>query len=513
MAKKRAVYSLTDEHRARLPEWRDLWLSRILRTAPQTDEDRRFCTEAIDGLYRAAKLPTVPVIYVPSPIVGAAAWCFASMVWWLREHPEKHVALCGRTLTETDYAAAIRVASARIAKAAHGLPLDPLPKPSDATNVATSVATNVATRVATSAATNVATSAATNVATSVATRDATSVATRDATRDATHDATRVATRVATSAATNVATRAATHAATHDATRDATNAATHDATRDATNVATNVATHDATRAATHAATHDATRDATNAAATHDATHAATHAATRDATNDATNDATDGPLVRLLLASLAQWSRNWNGGNHWGQWCSYLSFFREVAGLRLPEYDRWIHYERAAIYGCHRFMHSRFCLVSDFPKTISRDVDHRSHAEHGPALSYRDGWSVYSWHGTRVPREWIERRGSLDPTTALTWPQIEQRRAAAEIVGWDGILAALPHETIDTDPDPEIGTLLRVDLPDSPGERFLRVRCGTGRMFVMPVPPEVPTALAAQEWIWSVGPGEYRPEVRT
>ena len=69
-------------------------------------------------------------------------------------------------------------------------------------------------------------------------------------------------------------------------------------------------------------------------------------------------------------------------------------------------------------------------------------------------------------------------------------------------------------VDKDADPQIGTLLRVDLPDAPGEQFLKVQCGTGRSFALPVPPTMATALDANAWTYNIGPQQLRKlEVRT
>jgi hypothetical protein len=187
-------------------------------------------------------------------------------------------------------------------------------------------------------------------------------------------------------------------------------------------------------------------------------------------------------------------------------AFLSFFRHVAGLDLPEYYKWQHYEAAAIHGGPRFMHRKFWIVSDFPTSIRRDAEHRPHCETGPSLAWRDGWTAYYWRGVAVPGDWVLRRESLDPATALTWPNVEQRRAAAEIVGWARVLESLSPRVIDTDPDPEIGTLMHVDLPDAPGSAFLRVRCGTKREFCLPVPAELTTALAANAWTYSLDANE-------
>ncbi|WP_210249241.1 DUF6745 domain-containing protein, partial [Agrobacterium vitis] len=157
----------------------------------------------------------------------------------------------------------------------------------------------------------------------------------------------------------------------------------------------------------------------------------------------------------------------------------------------------------------------CFVSDRPRKVTFDDQKRLHGETGKAVEYSDGWGVSAWHGTRIPDEWLANKSSITAKTALTWENIEQRRAACEIVGWAKILRELDAKVIDTDGDPLIGTLVEVRLPDlDRPARFCRVQCGTGREFAIGVPPEINTALQAQAWIIGVQPSEFiRPEVRT
>lgn len=120
----------------------------------------------------------------------------------------------------------------------------------------------------------------------------------------------------------------------------------------------------------------------------------------------------------------------------------------------------------------------------------------------ALKYRDGTGVYAWHGTRVPDEWIKVKSKLTAKTALTWTNLEQRRAACEIIGWNNVLKELKAKIIDKDDDPMVGELLEVELPDIGREKFLRVQCGTKRMFTLPVPPDMKTALQANCWTYNI-----------
>lgn len=252
----------------------------------------------------------------------------------------------------------------------------------------------------------------------------------------------------------------------------------------------------------------------------ATRAATDAATRAATRAATDAATDAAssVCRELagqagIACAKNWNGVYQGGNMWAGWCAHVNGMHDVIGLDLPEYAVYKYYEDAAMHGGLRVMHEEFCIVSDFPEVLKKDEQNRPHCEDGPSHRWRDGWSLYHWHGVRVPDEWIEDKASLDPKTALAWPNIEQRRAACEIVGWARITKELDAATLDEDDDPEIGTLFEAEIPDSGKERFLQVRCGTGREFVIPVPREMKTALQANAWTYGLESYEYKPEIRT
>jgi len=159
------------------------------------------------------------------------------------------------------------------------------------------------------------------------------------------------------------------------------------------------------------------------------------------------------------------------------------------------------------------HENVLAISDRPEFINRDAEGRLHSETGASISYRDGWKLYHWHGVAIPEAWVTGN---KPTAkeSLTWENIEQRRAACEIVGWNNVLRELNAKVIDADGDPEIGTLLEAEIPDSGKERFLQVTCGTGRVFVLPVDRKCKTAIEASAWTYGIDDLQsYKPEIRT
>ena len=194
-------------------------------------------------------------------------------------------------------------------------------------------------------------------------------------------------------------------------------------------ATRGATDDATAGATRGATADATDDATYGAtygATRGATRGATAGATAGATDDATADATRGATI-FLVRCIAHWWRFRDGGNMWSGWPAYLSFFRHIAKLEI-DYTKWQHYEAAAIHAGPRFMHERFCIVSDRPLFVHRDTANRAHCIDGPHIKWRDGVELHHIHGIRVtPRI---TAGEFGAREVLEQPNAEVRRVMLE-----------------------------------------------------------------------------------
>lgn len=333
------------------------------------------------------------------------------------------------------------------------------------------------------------------------------------------------TRNATRKSTVVATHNATYNATYNATLAATSAATLDATDNATYSATLAATDNATLDATYSATLDATYNATHSAT--DATYNATRVATLDATYNATLAATDSAaeVCKLLAGSFGlecaiRWSSNYQGGNTWASYDCYLTAARDILGLQLPSHAAYAHWEQAAIHGGFRVMHEDFCMVSDFPEFIRIDDMNRPHCETGPSHRWRDGWSLYHWHGVSVPAHWIEQRATLDPNEVIKVENVEQRAVGAEIVGWPRMLDVLKARVIHDSGNDDMGQLIELTLPGLrvPG-RFLKAKCPRNGIIVEGVPYisdidglPIDTALAAQAWRVGDAMSEYEHPTR-
>lgn len=215
----------------------------------------------------------------------------------------------------------------------------------------------------------------------------------------------------------------------------------------------------------------------------------------------------------LRDQSIWNQNFLWGSHDIYWIAWARFAQNI-GVKLEKKTaRHLDIMERISRECEWWWpYEGICFVSEKPET-KWDDNNRLHAERGPAVRYEDGYELYAWHGVTIPGQWIKDKNSLTPQIALKHPNMEQRRAACEILGWANILKELDAKIIDQDADPQIGVLLEVNIPDIGKENFLKVLCGTGREFALPVPPDMKTALQANAWTWALEDYEYKPEVRT
>jgi hypothetical protein len=138
----------------------------------------------------------------------------------------------------------------------------------------------------------------------------------------------------------------------------------------------------------------------------------------------------------------------------------------------------------------------------------------HCENGLAVEYADGYGIAMYRGQLIPNDWVQ--GKLPkPIEALRWPNIDQRQAACELVGWDNIVHPDNRAVmIDKGKNMMIGELWEMPLPDSGPQRFIRATCGTGRTAVVLTDNKYDTALEANAASYGMPPALFEQiEIRT
>ena len=249
-------------------------------------------------------------------------------------------------------------------------------------------------------------------------------------------------------------------------------------------------------------------------TYNATRAATNAVTDDATNVATNEnrwfTYQGDMPQLaslfgdaqfLLSCAASSWRMRSGGNQWSGWAAFVSFFRHIVKLPI-DYSKWDAWEKLAIHSGPRYVHEKFCIISDRPEVLLVDDFNRPHCEDGPFCRWRDGFSLFSIHGVRVPAWVVLHPERITPTLIFEEENAEVRRIMMERYGVERLLDRASQidfdfQIVDAKKNIRIPRGL-YQFPD--GSRWLFVTDGsTERCYTLAAPPTAQTCREAHEAI--------------
>lgn len=233
-------------------------------------------------------------------------------------------------------------------------------------------------------------------------------------------------------------------------------------------------------------------------------------------DKVDDKVDGQIWDRVWAQAGRAAY----GSHDAGWLSFYSFFRDE--LNLSSCNKLLPIEAVSKNCGWWWAFENVVIMTERSDQIHFDDANLLHCEGGPAISYPDGFSVYSWHGVRVPDHWILSPDKVDPAEIIKSENVELRAAGAAIIGWPRMLSVLKSKIINKGSTPDIGDLIELTLPglNEPG-RFLKAECPRNGIIVEGVPRvsdidglPIETAIAAQAWRIGDPQSEYEhPEIRT
>ncbi|BAZ51806.1 hypothetical protein NIES4103_44640 [Nostoc sp. NIES-4103] len=154
------------------------------------------------------------------------------------------------------------------------------------------------------------------------------------------------------------------------------------------------------------------------------------------------------------------------------------------------------------------YEKVCIVCERPCKVSFDQENILHAEGEAAVQFADGYSVYAYHGVRLP----EKYGKLPPTQwSAKWlleeDNAELRRMLIQGIGYTRILEHL--QAVELDSWQEY-TLLKIDSDiDVEPIYLLKMTCpSTQKIHVLRVPPDIQSAKDAICWVnWGIAPEEF------
>jgi hypothetical protein len=228
------------------------------------------------------------------------------------------------------------------------------------------------------------------------------------------------------------------------------------------------------------------------------------------------------IRLWLPRSSDYLGNgWKRGG--GQFHTWMAEFDASRRLGLVSYDELdseqLELWRTLTGSCGWWEpYQHICFITERPAVIRAetpgDRGHlRLHCPDGPAITYRDGWSVYAWHGIRVPASLIE--DGWDADAIMAERNAEVRRCAIEKLGWNAFEQHLIPVASAPDPGNPGQVLTLCDLPAAirntyPGPVRLLLCSngtpepdGTRRRFALQVPPHHtdPVTAAAELYGWT------------
>ncbi|MBW2003049.1 MAG: hypothetical protein JRI72_00330 [Deltaproteobacteria bacterium] len=187
-----------------------------------------------------------------------------------------------------------------------------------------------------------------------------------------------------------------------------------------------------------------------------------------------------------------------GQHDANWLSFFDYFSNELSINLSQLrGLWLLCKSAG----WALPHKNICWVSERHNILRKDEQGRLHCENGVALQYPDGWSLYYYHGVKVPEWVIEKPHTITPNTIFTEKNAEIRRVMIEKFGREKFLSLPTCKKIHTD---EWGTLYRNEaIRDINSEPYCFVKVvnstpepdGTFRDYILRVSPRCKTAQEA------------------
>ncbi len=196
-----------------------------------------------------------------------------------------------------------------------------------------------------------------------------------------------------------------------------------------------------------------------------------------------------------------------GNHDASWLSFYDFFQKETKIDLHQIDGLI--ALSSHCGWWWAFENTVIMVPK-PTRLCLDAEGTLHCENGPALSYSDGWSIYCWHGIRIPEKLIKNPESYTAEDVLNENNVEVRRCMIEKLGVDFFAKNATFVCKD-----EVGELFRLEIKDDEDILFTHVinsspePDGNYKSYYLRVPTHVETPKEGIAWTFQKEEKDYAP----
>jgi hypothetical protein len=160
------------------------------------------------------------------------------------------------------------------------------------------------------------------------------------------------------------------------------------------------------------------------------------------------------------------------------------------------------------------HEHVCWIAERPDTLVTDARGQLHCAGGPALRYRDGWSVHAWKGVHVPEWMITHPEWITPCKISDTFEPVLRNTMINIMTPERFIATGVVACISKDESGAlwrkswrhrgvtIGSWSAVEVVNGTPEPD-----GSHKRYVLTVPPYVRTAQEAVAWTYGLSAKQY------
>jgi len=134
--------------------------------------------------------------------------------------------------------------------------------------------------------------------------------------------------------------------------------------------------------------------------------------------------------------------------------WTCFYDFISNELLPKYNlklwnKWKELIESNIYDMIQL--DGLCIVMVMPNKVNIDDRKRIHSESECAVSWKDGYEVFAWHGIIISKNWILNKSKITKKTIINEENAEKRRCLQEILGTKKYAELLNIEIIDKDID--------------------------------------------------------------
>jgi hypothetical protein len=196
-----------------------------------------------------------------------------------------------------------------------------------------------------------------------------------------------------------------------------------------------------------------------------------------------------------------------------WISFYDFFRRNTDLDFGHsiWEKFDELSAGMATGIYEIYPYRgICIVSRPPEKIFRDELGRIHNTEGPAIRFRDGFSVYAIHGRRLPA-WIwEQRDTITRDKFLQEKNAEIRGGMYAVLGQKKVFDLIgAKEVCRKQANDETYILYRSkELIGDKYWQWVGVSCpSTGTNYLLGVPESVTCPIEAVAGTWGLSASEY------